>query len=150
MIKTNRDKNRSPAPQKCYNMEDKARRRHYMARTTTIRARTSLELKEEVEDILKQLGLNTTEAINVFFSQIRLCHGLPFEVKIPAIDAMIVKSKVQKAVKADQDPWSARMGRVVDRLREGAKGYSEKEIEKIVDDAVAAVRREGREKRKAS
>lgn len=63
------------------------------------------------------------------------------------IDAMIVKSKVQKAI---QDPWSARMRRVVDRFREGAKGYSEEEIEKIVDEAVAAVRREESAKRKAS
>ena len=54
-----------------------------MAKTTTIRARTSPELKEEVEGILKELGLNTTEAINIFFSQIRLRHGLPFEVRIP-------------------------------------------------------------------
>jgi DNA-damage-inducible protein J len=54
-----------------------------MARTTTIRARTSPELKEEVEDILRELGLNTTEAINIFFSQIRLRHGLPFDVRIP-------------------------------------------------------------------
>ena len=54
-----------------------------MGKTTTIRARTSPELKEEVEGILKELGLNTTEAINIFFSQIRLRHGLPFEVRIP-------------------------------------------------------------------
>jgi addiction module RelB/DinJ family antitoxin len=121
-----------------------------MAKSTTIRARTSPELKEEVERILKKLGLNTTEAINMFFSQIRLCHGLPFEVRMPNSDAMIAKGKVHKAVKADQDPWSTRMRRVIDRLREGAKGYSEKEIEKIVDEAVAAVRREDREKRKAS
>jgi DNA-damage-inducible protein J len=56
-----------------------------MARTTTIRARTSPELKEEVEDILRELGLNTTEAINIFFSQIRLRHGLPFDVRIPKV-----------------------------------------------------------------
>jgi DNA-damage-inducible protein J len=54
-----------------------------MPRTTTIRARTSPELKEEVEGILRELGLNTTEAINIFFSQIRLRHGLPFDVRIP-------------------------------------------------------------------
>jgi transcriptional regulator with XRE-family HTH domain len=66
------------------------------------------------------------------------------------IDAMIVKSKVQKAIRPEQDPWSVRMRKVVDRLREGAKGYSEEEIERIVDEAVAAVRREDSEKRKAS
>ena len=64
------------------------------------------------------------------------------------IDAMIVKSKVQKAVRPDE--WSARMRRVTERLREGAKGYSEKEIEKIVDEAVTAVRREEKRQRKAS
>ncbi len=66
------------------------------------------------------------------------------------IDAMIVKSKVQKAVRPESpDEWSARMRRVTARLREGAKGYSEAEIEKIVDEAVAAVRREEKQKRKA-
>lgn len=66
------------------------------------------------------------------------------------IDAMIVKSKVQKAVRPEsRDEWSSRMRRVVERLREGAKGYSEKEIEKIVDEAVEAVRREEKQKRKA-
>lgn len=67
------------------------------------------------------------------------------------IDAMIVKNKVRQAVRPDShDEWSARMRRVVNRFREGAKGYSEKEIEKIVDEAVEAVRREERHKRKAS
>lgn len=64
---------------------------------------------------------------------------------------MIVKNKVQKAARPEtQDSWSARMRRVTERLREGAKGYSEEEIEKIVDEAVTAVRREDRKKRKAS
>lgn len=46
-------------------------------------ARTEPELKVEAEKILKKLGLSTTEAINLFLSQIRLHKGLPFEVKIP-------------------------------------------------------------------
>lgn len=54
-----------------------------MAKTAMIRARTNPELKSEVENIFKKLGLNTTEAINLFFSQVRLYKGLPFEVKIP-------------------------------------------------------------------
>ncbi|HLA50177.1 MAG TPA: type II toxin-antitoxin system RelB/DinJ family antitoxin [Thermodesulfovibrionia bacterium] len=54
-----------------------------MAKTAMIRARTSPDLKETVENIFKRLGLNTTEAINLFFSQVKLHRGLPFEVKIP-------------------------------------------------------------------
>jgi DNA-damage-inducible protein J len=54
-----------------------------MAKTAMIMARTEPDLKSDAEKILKKLGLSTTEAINLFLSQIRLHKGLPFEVKIP-------------------------------------------------------------------
>ncbi len=54
-----------------------------MAKTAMIRARTSPDLKSEVEGILKKLGLTTTEAINLFFSQVKLHKGIPFEIRIP-------------------------------------------------------------------
>jgi DNA-damage-inducible protein J len=54
-----------------------------MARTAMINARTERELKDEVEEILKILGLSTTEAINIFFRQVKLRRGLPFPVEIP-------------------------------------------------------------------
>lgn len=54
-----------------------------MSRTATVRARIEPGLKEEVEALLRQLGISTTEAINMFYSQVRLRHGLPFSVEIP-------------------------------------------------------------------
>jgi len=54
-----------------------------MAKTAMIMARTEPDLKSDAEKILKKLGLSTTEAINLFLSQIRLHKGLPFDVKIP-------------------------------------------------------------------
>jgi DNA-damage-inducible protein J len=54
-----------------------------MAKTAMIVARIEPDLKADAEKILKKLGLSTTEAINLFLSQIRLYRGLPFEVKIP-------------------------------------------------------------------
>jgi DNA-damage-inducible protein J len=54
-----------------------------MAKTAMIMARTEPDLKTDVEKILKKLGMSTTDAINLFLSQIRLHRGLPFEVKIP-------------------------------------------------------------------
>ncbi len=54
-----------------------------MSRTATVRARIEPDLKTEVEALLRQLGISTTEAINMFYSQIRLRHGLPFSVEIP-------------------------------------------------------------------
>lgn len=54
-----------------------------MAKTAMIMARTGPDLKTDAERILRKLGLSTTDAINLFLSQIRLHKGLPFEVKIP-------------------------------------------------------------------
>jgi DNA-damage-inducible protein J len=54
-----------------------------MARTAMINARTDQELKTEVEGILKTLGMSTTEAINIFFKQVKMRRGLPFPVEIP-------------------------------------------------------------------
>ena len=54
-----------------------------MAKTGIIRARTELSLKEEVEKIFEHLGLTASTAINLFYQQVKLAKGLPFEVKIP-------------------------------------------------------------------
>lgn len=54
-----------------------------MAKSAMIRARIEPDLKTEVEKIFTTLGLSTTEAINLFYRQVKLRKGLPFEVKIP-------------------------------------------------------------------
>jgi len=54
-----------------------------MSKIATVRARIEPDLKEEVENLFHELGLSTTEAINIFFKQVKLQNGLPFEVKIP-------------------------------------------------------------------
>lgn len=54
-----------------------------MSRTATVRARLEPDLKADVEKLLHQLGISTTEAITMFYSQIRLRRGLPFPVEIP-------------------------------------------------------------------
>jgi DNA-damage-inducible protein J len=54
-----------------------------MVKTATIRARVEPRLKHEVEDILDELGLTTSEAIHLLYRQIKLHRGLPFDVRIP-------------------------------------------------------------------
>ena len=54
-----------------------------MAKTAMLRARIEPVLKEEVDSILKKLGLSTSEAINIFYRQVKLRKGLPFQVIIP-------------------------------------------------------------------
>ena len=54
-----------------------------MAKTATIRARIEPELKKDVENLFKKLGLSTTEAISIFYRQVKLRKGLPFNVVVP-------------------------------------------------------------------
>ena len=54
-----------------------------MIKSAMIRARMDPELKTEVERVFTELGLTTTEAITLFYQQVRLNQGLPFPVRIP-------------------------------------------------------------------
>lgn len=54
-----------------------------MAKTAMINARIEPALKKEVEGILQRLGLNTTQAVSLFFRHVKNYRGLPFEVKLP-------------------------------------------------------------------
>jgi len=54
-----------------------------MQKTEFVRARVTTSLKREVENVLEPLGLSMSEAINLFLSQVRLNHGLPFQIKVP-------------------------------------------------------------------
>ncbi|MBU1570210.1 MAG: type II toxin-antitoxin system RelB/DinJ family antitoxin [Proteobacteria bacterium] len=54
-----------------------------MAKVDFIRARVEPATKHKAEAIFKKLGLSISEAINIFYNQVILNKGLPFEVKIP-------------------------------------------------------------------
>jgi DNA-damage-inducible protein J len=54
-----------------------------MIKSETIRARVEPDLKREVEQIFKTLGLSATEAISLFYNMVKLKKGIPFDVKIP-------------------------------------------------------------------
>ena len=49
-------------------------------KTATIRARTEPGLKADAERVFRKLGISSSEAINLFYSQVRLRKGLPFPV----------------------------------------------------------------------
>ena len=54
-----------------------------MAKTANLYARIEPDVKEQAENILDALGIPASNAINMFYKQIILQRGLPFEVKIP-------------------------------------------------------------------
>ncbi len=55
-----------------------------MNKSAMIRPRVDPVLKDEVETLFEQLGLSATEAITLFYQQVRLNRKfLPFYVRIP-------------------------------------------------------------------
>ncbi len=52
-------------------------------KTSIINARIKPELKGDVEQILSKLGITTTQAITMFFEQIKLNRGIPFTLQLP-------------------------------------------------------------------
>ena len=51
--------------------------------TDRIHARIDPDLKQDVSMILNQLGLSESDAIRMFYNQIKLYQGLPFDVRVP-------------------------------------------------------------------
>lgn len=56
-----------------------------MAKSANLYARIEPKVKEQAEMILNELGIPASNAINMFYKQIILQRGLPFEVKLPQI-----------------------------------------------------------------
>ncbi len=54
-----------------------------MSKTAMVRARIQPRLKDRAETVFHRLGLNATQAITIFYRQVELRDGLPFEVAIP-------------------------------------------------------------------
>lgn len=66
-----------------------------MAKEATARARMDADLKEEAESILAECGLNATQGINLFYRQIVLNRGLPFDVRIPNVESRKAMREVE-------------------------------------------------------
>ena len=54
-----------------------------MIKSETIQARINPKIKKEAQKILGQLHITMSEAIAMYFTQIALQKGIPFDIKIP-------------------------------------------------------------------
>jgi DNA-damage-inducible protein J len=77
-----------------------------MYKSATVNTRIDPLLKEKAENILHKVGLSAAEAVRLFYTQICLHKGLPFEARIPnktTIQAMKDASarKTKKATNVD-------------------------------------------------
>ncbi len=53
-----------------------------MTKSSTIFARVEPEIKKRAEDVLKQLGIPMSNAVEMFLRQIVLQQGIPFDLKL--------------------------------------------------------------------
>lgn len=72
-------------------------------KTAAINARIAPKLKEDVESILARLGVTTTQAITMYFEQIRMNKGLPFSVRIPNDETLQAMREAEAGELAELD-----------------------------------------------
>jgi addiction module RelB/DinJ family antitoxin len=63
-----------------------------MKKSTTVRAVMDPDKKDKVSRILRRMGINHSEAINIFYSLIQEYQGFPFKVRLPETE----KEQIQK------------------------------------------------------
>ena len=80
-------------------------------KTAIINARVKPDLKNEVEQILSRLGITTSQAITMYFEQIKMNKGIPFQVKIPNDETV----QAMKDARANRDMEEV----TIDQLKQG-------------------------------
>lgn len=68
-----------------------------MATTTPTQIRIEENTKKQAVELLEGLGLNLSDAVNIFLRQVILQNGLPFEVKYPE-DMLEFKPEILEAM----------------------------------------------------
>ena len=54
-----------------------------MGKTATLNLRVKPEVKAEAEEVLDQLGLSMSTAIELYLKQIAMTRGIPFSLTLP-------------------------------------------------------------------
>ena len=71
-----------------------------MAKTANLYARIEPSLKEQAETILAALGIPASNAITMFYKQIILQRGIPFEMKLPTEKPVDMSTLTQEELKS--------------------------------------------------
>ncbi|MCD7803230.1 MAG: type II toxin-antitoxin system RelB/DinJ family antitoxin [Clostridiales bacterium] len=58
-----------------------------MEKTATLNLRVNPTVKQQAEDVLKQLGIPMATAVDMFLRQVSLTGGIPFSVSLPKAPA---------------------------------------------------------------
>lgn len=78
-------------------------------KSANLYARIEPDVKEQAESILSALGISASNAINMFYKQIILQRGLPFEVKIPSARPVELSDLSEEQINAELEKGYADM-----------------------------------------
>ncbi len=78
-------------------------------KSANLYARIEPDVKEQAENILSALGIPASNAINMFYKQIILNRGLPFEVKLPTAKPVNVEKLTEAEINAELEKGYADM-----------------------------------------
>jgi len=93
-----------------------------MANSNALYVRMDADLKDSAEEILKNLGISASSAVQMFYRQIILHRGLPFDVKLP--------SSVPVAIGGmSKEELDAELQKGVDSLKSGIR-YSADQVDR--------------------
>lgn len=95
-----------------------------MSNTSPVYARIDANLKENAEDILNKLGISPSNAIGMFYSQIVLTKGIPFELKLPS-------SKLISVSELTQEEFNIELQKGIDSIKNG-QVFSQDEVDQIL------------------
>ena len=87
-------------------------------KSANLYARIEPDVKEQAEGILAALGIPASNAINMFYKQIILQRGLPFEVKMPSARPVGISALSEAQMNAELEKGYADMH---DRRTKNAK-----------------------------
>lgn len=73
------------------------------AKSANLYARIEPKLKEQAESILSTLGISSSNAINMFYRQIVLKGGIPFELKIPSEKVININNLSEEQLNIELD-----------------------------------------------
>ena len=83
--------------------------------TTPTQIRIEESTKKQAVELLEGLGLNLSDAVNMFLKQVILRNGIPFEVKYPELKPEVVEA-MEEAKQISKDPKTKKYHNLSDAL----------------------------------
>jgi DNA-damage-inducible protein J len=84
-----------------------------MAKTAYLNARIDQNLKAEAETVFEKIGLTSSQAITLFYKQVALQQGLPFQVRVPNSETL---TALREAEQGGGELYPGSASEVFDRI----------------------------------